>query len=167
MLKHLAIHGLSFPQNVLCASFFFPQNSFSKSLNRIMNRFIDILWSCFLLFMTTWIVWCTLWFVSCWFESKYFETCWIDSFVLSGLMICLDESYHYSLICNNLHLGFTDSIHTLACASCVVCLQDGCSSVLDCFFWCELLKVGLYLLVSCLLSCFWLCVFVFSFVTLF
>jgi len=68
----------------------------------------------YLLFMTTWIVSCTLWFVSCWFESKYFETCWIDSFVFSSLMIFMDESYHCSLICKNLYLGFTDSIHTLA-----------------------------------------------------
>jgi len=65
--------------------------------------------------MTTWIVSCTLWFVSCWFESKYFETCWIDSFVSSGLMIFLDESYHCSLICNNVYMGFTGLIHTFAC----------------------------------------------------
>lgn len=33
-----------------------------------------------------------------------------------GLMIFLDELYHCSMICNNLYLGFTNLIHTLACA---------------------------------------------------
>jgi len=49
----------------------------------------------------------TFWFVSC---LNRITSCWIVSILFFGLVFCLVELYHCSLIHINLHLSYFDSI---------------------------------------------------------